>query len=72
MRKMRHQPSWRLSQPAPTGMKTCRILVWFSSQVRVKAEESRVQPGANPVEDHAEEPFEPPVAVIVEIGRAHV
>lgn len=35
LRKMRHQPSWRLSQQAPTGIKTCRILGWSSSQVRV-------------------------------------
>jgi hypothetical protein len=35
LRKMRHQPFWRLSQQTPTGMETCRILGWSCSQVRV-------------------------------------
>lgn len=35
LRKMRHQPSWRLGQQTPTGMKRRRMLGWSSSQVRV-------------------------------------
>lgn len=34
LRKMRHQPCWRLSQQAPTGMNTCWMRGWSSSQVR--------------------------------------
>jgi hypothetical protein len=35
LRKMRHQPSWRLSQHAPTGMKAWWMRGCSSSQVRV-------------------------------------
>src|SRR6266511_3958116 len=35
-RNSRHQPSWRLSQQAPLGMKVCWMRGWSISQVRVE------------------------------------